>query len=52
MYIVHSNHTVALYEEQIVVSVSKVAWTRVRRMPSDQTRNHAWRVAHHISLHT
>ena len=31
---------------QIVASVSKVAWTRVRRMPSDQTRNHAWRVAH------
>ena len=37
---------------QIVASVSKVAWTRVRRMPSDQTRNHAWRVAHQISLQT
>ena len=35
---------------QIVASVSKVAWTRVRRMPSDQTHNHAWRVAHQISL--
>ena len=32
--------------------MSKVAWTRVRRMPSDQTRNHAWRVAHQISLQT
>ena len=37
---------------QIVASVSKVAWTRMRRMPSDQTRNHAWRVAHQISLRT
>ena len=37
---------------QIVASVSKVAWKRVRRMPSDQTRNHAWRVAHQISLRT
>ena len=37
---------------QIVASVSKVAWMRVRRMPSHQTRNHAWRVAHQISLHS
>ena len=36
---------------QIVASVSKVAWMRIRRMPSDQTHNHAWRVAHQISLH-
>ena len=37
---------------QIVASVSKVAWKRVRRMPCDQTRNHAWRVAHQISPNT
>ena len=37
---------------QIVASVSKVAWMRVTRMPSHQTRNHAWRVAHQISLHS
>ena len=37
---------------QIVASVSKVAWMRVRRMPSDQTRNHVWRVAHQISIHS
>ena len=42
----------SLRRTQIVASVSKVAWTRVRRMPSDQTRNHAWRVAHQISLRT
>ena len=35
----------------IVMSVSKVAWTRLTQMPSDQTRNHAWRVAHHIYFH-
>ena len=35
---------------QIVASVSKVAWMRVTQMPSHQTRNHAWRVAHKISL--
>ena len=33
------------------MSVSKLAWMRVRRMPSDSTRNHAWRVAHQIALH-
>ena len=37
---------------QIVASVSKVAWMRVTQMPSDQTRNHAWRVAHQISPFT
>ena len=37
---------------QIVASVSKVAWMRVTRMPSHQTCNHAWRVAHQISLHS
>ena len=42
----------SLRRTQIVASVSKVAWKRVRRMPSDQTRNHAWRVAHQISLRT
>ena len=36
----------------IVASVSKVAWMRITRMPSDQTYNHAWRVAHQISLRT
>ena len=36
---------------QIVASVSKAAWKSVRRMPSDHTRNHAWRVTHQISLH-
>ena len=41
----------SLRRTQIVRSVSKVAWTRVRRMPCDQTHNHAWRVAHQISLH-
>ena len=30
---------------------SKVAWMRVKRMPSDQTRNHPWRIAHQIVLH-
>ena len=42
----------SLRRTQIVASVSKVAWTRVRRMPSDQTHNHAWRVANQISLRT
>ena len=28
----------------------KMLWMRARRMPSHQTRNHAWRVAHQISL--
>ena len=39
---------------QIVMSVSKVAWTRVRntQMPSNQTHNCAWHVAHYISLQT
>ena len=39
---------------QIVMNVSKVAWTRMRitQMPCDRTRNHAWRVAHQISLRT
>ena len=32
--------------------MSKVAWMRVTRMPSDQTRNHTWHVAHQISLHS
>ena len=41
----------SLRRTQIVMSVSKLAWMRVRRMPSDSTRNHAWRVAHQISLH-
>ena len=37
---------------QIVASVSKVAWMRVTQMPSHQTRNHAWCVAHQISPFT
>ena len=41
----------SLQTTQIVASVSKVAWMRITQMPCDQTRNHAWRVAHHISLH-
>ena len=28
-----------------------MAWMRITQMPSDHTRNHAWRVAQHISLH-
>ena len=36
---------------QIVASESKVVWMRITRMPSDHTHNHAWRVAHQISLH-
>ena len=36
----------------IVASVSKVAWMRITQMPCDQTHNHAWRVAHQISLQT
>ena len=35
----------------IVKSESKVAWVRVKRMPSDQTRNHSWHIAHQIALH-
>ena len=41
-----------LRRTQIVRSVSKVAWMRTTRMPCDQTHNHAWRVAHQISLRT
>ena len=41
----------SLRTTQIVASVSKVAWTRVRRMPCDQTRNHTRRFVHNISLH-
>ena len=36
----------------IVMSVRKVAWMKITQMPCDQTRNNAWRVAHHISLRT
>ena len=36
---------------QIVKSENKVAWVRVKRMPSDQTRNHSWHIAHQIALH-
>ena len=32
--------------------MSKVAWTRITQMSCDQTHNHAWRVAHQISLRT
>ena len=35
---------------QIVKSESKVAWVRVKRMPSDKTRNHSWCIAHQIVL--
>ena len=40
----------SLRRTQIVTSVSKVAWMRITRMPSDQTHNHAWHVEHQISL--
>ena len=36
---------------QIVKSESKVAWMRVKRMSSDQTHNHSWRIVHQIALH-
>ena len=36
---------------QIEKSESKEAWVRVKRMPSDQTRNHPWRIAHQIVHH-
>ena len=36
---------------QIVKGESKVAWMRVKRMPSDQTHNHSWRIAHQIVPH-
>ena len=36
---------------QIVKIESKVAWVRAKRMPSDHTRNHSWRIAHQIALH-
>ena len=36
----------------IVRSESKTAWMRITQMPCDQTHNHAWCVAHQISLRT
>ena len=36
---------------QIVMSVGKVACMTITQMPCDNTHNHAWRVAHQISLH-
>ena len=36
---------------QIVMSVCKVACMTITQMPCDNTHNHAWRVAHQISLH-
>ena len=41
----------SLRTTQIVMSVSKVARMRITQVPCDQTRNHAWRAAHQISLH-
>ena len=38
-------------QTHIVTSVSKVALMRITQMPCDHTHNHAWRVAHQISLH-
>ena len=52
MCIVHSHHSMVLDKEHIVRSVSKVAWMRIIQMHCDQTHNHAWRVAHQISLRT
>ena len=51
MCIAHSNHSVGLNEQHIVMNVSKVAWMRITQMPCDHTRNQAWRVAHRISFH-
>ena len=51
MCIVDSNHSVVVNKGQIVMSVCKVGWMTITKMPCDNTHNHGWRVAHQISLH-